>query len=269
MVDNDAAYLQIFFNRLEVCKRYQPKFGLSGQGVSFQDFRTLYGADAFYHWIGLDNPFVYAAHKASGGITSLYRQIGLASEELFRQILVDTLNLMHEQVSWSYTVAHASGQARQLSLDGKIALQDIPSPQHQQRIRAWLERASARLSIQPDVARALRGIVFEVRQGYKSKDAKRQNADLANAAQAYTQGYLPVLLVLSGQIDVAVVERYVRNKWLVLTGSTLDDSLASTYAFVADVVGYPLAAFFVRNSALLRQYMIDLLAVLLKVEDAT
>lgn len=47
----------------------------------------------------------------------------------------------------------------------------------------------------------LKGAVFEVRQGYKSKDAKRQNADIANAAAAYTQAYLPCVVMLSSQID--------------------------------------------------------------------
>jgi len=35
------------------------------------------------------------------------------------------------------------------------------------------------------------GVVFECRQGYKSKDSKRQNADIANASNAYKYQYLP------------------------------------------------------------------------------
>ena len=49
-------------------------------------------------------------------------------------------------------------------------------------------RASADLvHVDPDVFTILKGTVFEVRQGYKSKDSKRQNADIANAATAYTK----------------------------------------------------------------------------------
>ena len=46
--------------------------------------------------------------------------------------------------------------------------------------------------------------MFEVRPGYKSKDSKRQNADVSNAANAYTHQYLPVVVLLSTQIDYVV-----------------------------------------------------------------
>ena len=59
-----------------------------------------------------------------------------------------------------------------------------------------------------DVQSEIHGTVFEVRQGYKSKDSKRQNADLANAAAAYTQLYLPVLVVMSLQFDTDLRSRY-------------------------------------------------------------
>jgi len=29
-----------------------------------QEFQALYQADPFYNWFGLDNPLMYAAHKA-------------------------------------------------------------------------------------------------------------------------------------------------------------------------------------------------------------
>jgi hypothetical protein len=34
----------------------------------------MYGADPFCSWVGLDSPLMYAAHKAAGGMTSVYRQ---------------------------------------------------------------------------------------------------------------------------------------------------------------------------------------------------
>ena len=113
----------------------------------------------------------------------------------------------------------------------------------------------------------LQGIVFEVRQGYKSKDSKRQNADIANAATAYTQAYLPCVLVLSNQIDTDILHRYRAEKWAILTGSPGDSSpLVSTYAFMCDMVGYDLAAFFNRNSELFRKEVAEVLEALLKAE---
>jgi hypothetical protein len=53
------------------------------------------------------------------------------------------------------------------------------------------------LKIDDTVCKALHGTVFEVRQGYKSKDSKRQNADVSNASNAYAKGYLPVNMILS------------------------------------------------------------------------
>lgn len=47
---------------------------------------------------------MYAAHKAAGGITSLYRQIGMGCEQLFRQIIRDQFGLTAEQAKWSYKV---------------------------------------------------------------------------------------------------------------------------------------------------------------------
>jgi ketopantoate hydroxymethyltransferase len=94
--------------------------------------------------------------------------------------------------------------------------------------------------------------VFEVRQGYKSKDSKRQNADVSNAANAYAYQYLPVVTLLSTQIDSDVAERYRRARWLLLVGNTAGSPWDSTYVFTRDVVGYDLAAFFQRNAASLR-----------------
>ena len=60
---------------------------------------------------------------------------------------------------------------------------------------------------------SLTGTVFEIRQGYKSRDSKRQNADIANAAAAYANGYLPCAAILSDQIDADVRLRYRSERW--------------------------------------------------------
>ena len=115
-----------------------------------------------------------------------------------------------------------------------------------------------------DVQSETHGAVFEVRQGYKSKDSKRQNADLANAAAAYTQQYLPVLVVMSLQFDTDLRIRYEGAKWGVLSGSIdTDDPYTSTYAFCRDVIGYDLAGFFERNSNVLRNEVEEIVYTLL------
>ncbi len=115
---------------------------------------------------------------------------------------------------------------------------------------------------------SLTGTVFEVRQGYKSKDSKRQNADIANAAAAYTRGYFPCAALLSRQIDTDVLFRYRAAQWSVVTGTVgTADPLTSTYAFMHDVVGYDLAAFFERNAGTLRQELYTILVALLTPES--
>jgi len=123
--DRDAVYLQIIFDRLNICRSYKPKFGKGGEGLDYQAFRQLYGGDVFYSWFGLDHTLMYSAHKAAGGITSVYRQIGFGSEELIRQILQDELGLTNLQSTWSYQTETSSGRRRTLKLDGRIAPDDV------------------------------------------------------------------------------------------------------------------------------------------------
>jgi hypothetical protein len=264
--DLDEKYLALLVNRIAVCRLYKPKFGQGGDGVTLETFQALYQSDSFYAWFGLDHPLMYAAHKAAGGITSIYRQIGIGSEDLFRQILQDHLGLSVQQANWSYTTAENLGRTRILRLDGRIHLEDVADVNRRSAIRTWILQAAARLAIDERVAAALQGIVVEVRQGYKSKDSKRQNADMANAAEAYISGYLPVLLLLSTQIDTDVVARYVRGKWFVLRGMPDGDVLSASYAFIRDVIGYDLAGFFARHHLRLREIVADTLQALLSTQ---
>ena len=110
-------------------------------------------------------------------------------------------------------------------------------------------------------------VVVEVRQGYKSKDSKRQNADIANATEAYLKGYLPILMLFSSQIDLDIIERYERGKWLVLRGVLEDDPTISTYAFMKEVIGYDLAGFFARQQSKLKEITLQVLESLLRPND--
>ena len=265
MSSRDAEYLDILLAAIRVSHNYRPKFGRGGRvGLTLDEFSKLYRGDAFYGWFGLDDPMMYAAHKAAGGMTSVYRQIGIGVERLFRQILIDSLGLAPDDVKWSYEVDRADGQKRRLHLDGRVPLVSIGQDGVRARFHGWMRRAATDLGVDGDVFGSLKGTVFEVRQGYKSKDSKRQNADISNASAAYVNGYLPCAVILSGQIDSDVLVRYSAAKWSVLTGSVGgDDVLRSTYDFSREVLGYDLAAFFERNSDELQREVRSVLTNLL------
>jgi hypothetical protein len=241
--------LEIICGALRICLNYKPACGQGRSGgVTFEEFQRIYREDEFYSWFGLDSPLVYAAHKAAGGMTSIYRQIGIGCQLLFHRILQDTLGLSPTDATWSYKVPTTKGKARTLSLDGRIPLENIAESMRRDGVECWLRDASAHLGLKGKNAANLQGAVFEVRQGYKSNDAKRQNADVSNASSAYAYRYLPVMLLLSVQIPDNLAERYTRARWLILRGTVSGSAITSTYAFSRDVLGYDLADFFRRNS---------------------
>ena len=262
---DDERYLQTVLEPLRVSAEYQPKFGQGGGGLSLEEFRRLYRNDPFYAWFGLDSPLLYAAHKAAGGMTSVYRQIGIGCERLFRGILQDCFGLSEEEAVWSYEVPAVGGKSRRLHLDGRVPLSCIKDDSARKRFQEWMRNAAKAVQIDAAVSKTLKGVVFEVRQGYKSKDSKRQNADIASAATAYTQAYLPCAAILSTQIDLDVLARYREHKWSVLTGTVgMSDPLSSTYDFMKEVVGYDLADFFRRNQETLKSEMDAILRRLLE-----
>lgn len=266
--NDDARYLKTILDPIRVCARYKPKFGQGrGDGLSLDQFRTLYQGDPFYNWFGLDNPLMYAAHKAAGGMTSVYRQIGIGCEHVFRQTLQDALGLTEDAAKWSYEVKGANNKTRTLYLDGRVPLPDIPNPAARARFHDWMKQSAASVGVTDGVFQSLTGTIFEVRQGYKSKDSKRQNADIANAATAYVNAYLPCAVILSAQIDGDILSRYRGEKWACLTGLVgFNNPLVSTYDFMREVIGYDLAAFFERNSTTLRTEIDNVLRALLTPE---
>lgn len=266
---SDDAYLKLVLDPIRVCAHYKPKFGqgTKGGGLTLAQFQTLYQGDPFYSWFGLDNPLMYAAHKAAGGMTSVYRQIGIGCEKLFRTVLRDSLDLSDADVTWSYEVLLPSGKTRTLYLDGRVPLDKIPDKAKRNRFHTWMEESADKVGVDKRIFQSLTGTIFEVRQGYKSKDAKRQNADIANAATAYTKAYMPCAAILSAQIDGDILLRYRSEKWAVVTGIVGgDDPLASTYDFMRDVVGYDLADFFKRNRKELKAEIDAVLTALLAPE---
>lgn len=250
----DCEYLAFLINAIRVCADYRPKLGHGAdKGYTLAEFQKVYRSDPFYNWIGLDNPLMYAAHKAAGGMTSIYRQIGFGCERLFRRVIQDSLALTDDDVKWSYTIKKGRGAMRTLHLDARIPTDSVSDRAKRGAVKKWIADCAADLEVSAPIAATLQGVVFEVRQGYKSKDSKRQNADIVNATTAYTKAYLPCVAILSLQIDDDIALRYRNEKWALLTGGTEEQSSTrSVYAFMRNVIGYDLAAFFERHSDTLK-----------------
>ena len=265
MKELDKKYLEIFLAPLYVCADYLPAFGTSGNGgLSLSDFRSLYGSDEFYSWIGLDSPLVYAAHKASGGLTSIYRQIGVGAERLLREIIKDGFLLSQEEVEWKYEYNKTKTQKAFHILDARISLENLKNEKQRKRVEVWLHKAIK--AAHGDAKTRLKGAIFEIRQGYKSADSKRQNADLRFGARSYQVGHIPVVAVLSSQVSEMVINRYRDSGMLVLTGVHSDDPTISTFAFFKKVVGYSLEDFFIRNSENIKKVIHSLIEKLLSPE---
>ncbi|HEY84028.1 MAG TPA: hypothetical protein G4N96_02780 [Chloroflexi bacterium] len=262
---SDKNYLNIFIEPILKSKDYRPKFGDSSkkEGVTLAEFYELYGSDPFYSWIGLDTDLMYAAHRAAGGMTSLYRQIGIGCESLFRQIIIDLTQYSKPEFAvWSYKTKTQSGRTKTLKLDARLELGAIQNRQVSDRITDWMNDYCQQI----DAEVPTNGVVFEVRQGYKSKDSKRQNADIDNAAVAWSKGYLPIFAIFSSQIDADIVLRYRNNRSGILIGSAASDPTVSLYAFCEQVIGYDLAGFFGRNSSQIQKHVHEIIQTLLSAE---
>jgi hypothetical protein len=261
----EERYLNLLLEPLDLCANYKPKFGTSeDEGISLEQFRTMYGADPFYHWVGLDSDLMYAAHKAAGGMTSIYRQLGSGCERLLRAVIQDHLQISDDDVTWSYDYEKDDGTKATAYLDARIDVEHLTGlPGSRTKVVEWLRRCGEHLELPLQRMSQLRGAIFEVRQGYKSADAKRQNADLRFAMNATAQNYLPVVAVVSTQTSQAVIRRYKNAKILVVTGTLTGDAVSSTYTFFREVVGFELQEFFRRNSKVMRERCQRVLAALL------
>jgi hypothetical protein len=244
--------IKIFLEPVRKCSDYKPAFGQSkSEGMSLSDFTDLYGRDSFYTWIGLNDPLLYAAHKAAGGLTSVYRQVGIGSERLLQTVIMSSLGLKKNQITWEYLYDKPDGKKGVHILDAKIAIEDL-CENSKNLFRPWLKSALKKVSLN-NKSMQITGAAFEIRQGYKSADSKRQNADLRFGIRAYQASLIPVFAVLSSQVSDPVVKRYQRDGMLVLTGINSSDTTTSTFAFFRDVIGFDLAAFFELNSKIIRQ----------------
>jgi hypothetical protein len=259
---DEELYLKKFLDPLKVSKKYKPKFGKGNkeEGLDLDQFINLYSADPFYSWCGLNSNLMYSAHKAAGGMTSIYRQIGIGCENLFKEILFHSLEYNERTfVEWSYKSKTKAGKEKTLSLDGRIFFSEIQNYIIKEKIINWTK-------VYCKIIKAefpKHGIVFEVRQGYKSKDSKRQNGDIDNIAVAWSQGYLPVFAIFSGQIDNDLVLRYKNSRGGVIVGNLTGSSHESLFVFCKEILDYDIEEFFRRNTAFIKKEMHNTLEVLL------
>ena len=261
MKKDEKQYLEIFLSPVRKCKSYRPKFGLVMEKAllckSSKRFTIQTPSTPGSVWI---QNLMYAAHRAAGGMTSVYRQIGIGCERLFRAVLTDTTGYANaEFATWSYAAQTRSGKAKKLSLDGRLELSEIRNQRVLTNVEQWITNYCAELG---EVSEPTNGIVFEVRQGYKSKDSKRQNADIDNATVAWANNYLPVFAVFSSQIDTDIVLRYRNNRCGILIGATSDNHNISLYAFCDQILGYDLAGFFRRHTTRIKKEIRDVLETL-------
>jgi len=142
-----------------------------------------------------------------------------------------------------------------------LELKDINNTAIRKNVERWIHDYLVYLDV--DV-RELNGAVFEVRQGYKSKDSKRQNADLDNAAVAYSKSYLPVFTIFSSQIDNDIALRYHNGKCGMLVGNLHGYTISSLYKFFDDILLFDLAYFFEKNSDIIKRNVNDVLKALLR-----
>lgn len=265
--ERDLAYTHILLAPLIECARYKPAFGRNEEdGIDIGRFRVLYGGDPLYHWVGLDSDLMYAAHKAAGGMTSIYRQLGIGCERLLRRVMQDEFSLSDSQVRWSYEYQKGEGQLPGVhTLDAKIASAEIVDSTKRLKFQAWVKDEAIKLGLNAASVTAMAGAAFEIRQGYKSADSKRQNADLRFGLRAYSDAnLLPVICIVSTQASDTVCRRYKDSRLLVLRG-TLDGE-ASTFGFFREVVGYDLADYFRRNSGEIRRRFTEIIQQLLTAE---
>jgi hypothetical protein len=261
MLTKDEQYRNVFLAPIRVCAAYRPAFGTSRgeEEISVSDFQKIYGSDPLYGWIGLDSPLMYAAHKAAGGMTSIYRQIGIGCERLVRAIIQDNCGLSDEEVRWSYDSVRSDGKVQTLTLDARLDRVHLRDAAQRKDLDNWIASVSKFMNVNHTV----RGATFEVRQGYKSADAKRQNADLRFGLASYNEAYLPVVMVVSTQVSTVVIRRYRQNGLLVLTGSLSTNPHESTFAFFDSVIGYSLSDFFQRNASYIQREVGSILHSLL------
>lgn len=230
MKNRDEWYLSVLTDPVKATRHCEPLFGRRGQrGVDLDEFQSIYGADLFYRTCGLNDPAVYAAHRAASVMTSMYRQLGKGARQLIRAILCDSFGVTDDEATW---------KVRGQDLGCVVRLRGDAGGAADIALRDWLSGIDASFG----------GVAIEVRQGMKTADARREHSYVeANAKSAVEQGLMPVLLLLSAQANEAAMDGYRAAGWQVLLGDTNGSIYDSSYGFIQFVTAFDLEDFLIQN----------------------
>jgi len=225
-----------------------PKFG-GGRGVSLADWVETRNNDPLYSIVGLNDPTIYTAHAGSSVMTSVYRQLGVGIERLFRLISVskDWINCSNpDELKWTFV--SSNGHNRELDL---LIRRDMITDANKQR--QLYEIAS--MMGEPPPIEEFRGIVFEIRQGYQSADSKRVAGDTEIVSRAREEGLLGVVVIASNSYNRGVIRNYRASGLPVLVPASGSEGNAGScpYAFINDFLDYDLEAAFSRVGSTLRE----------------
>ncbi len=73
-------------------------------------------------------------------MTSIYRQIGIGCERLFREVIFEKARYKeYTSAQWSYETETRSGKKKVLSLDGRLELSDIRDTQIRDNVEDWIK----------------------------------------------------------------------------------------------------------------------------------
>jgi hypothetical protein len=86
------------------------------------------------------------------------------------------------------------------------------------------------------------------------------------AANAYANGYIPCLMVMSAQIDDDIAARYRQAKWLLLQGYINTSVYTSTYDFYKNIIGFDLASFMMENQTFFQTEINKIIDQLMRAE---
>jgi hypothetical protein len=215
---------------LKIKPNLAPKMG-TGEFVYENDFLGIYRRDPLYGptALGFNSKAMYKAHQSLTRLTSLYRNVGTGTEAVVKLLIERCLGITPEQHRWQYHYTF-NGSPRTRTLDGAIRFEQIKNAKLRRRVRDWVRRHDPQAT----------GLVLEVREGYKSSDAKRSNGDKDAVLAARADNLVPVMLVLSDQIAATTVATYTKCGWNIEAG-------AQAYQFCAHVFGVDLLAVMERN----------------------
>ncbi|HUT01339.1 MAG TPA: hypothetical protein VM031_02700 [Phycisphaerae bacterium] len=242
----DEALYEITMFHLGKLRDYVPG-PVKEAGGSKKALRRRYHQDPVYSIFGLDSPEYIAATLGGGTVTSIHRKIGDIYESVVKRVVMATLGLTEEQVTYEASIQSGDVEEHRTA-DVSIPLDDLDGPDRE-RIAGYCQDELRKLTDRPRAD--LVGLGMEVRHSYATGDSKRTQADEAMARHLLVSGILPIMPLFSDQSNRGIVRRY-RSVWVVKEGM-------ESYEMVTFLTRYDLFDFMRRNREDFRQPVIQVL----------